>query len=71
MTEDFESLFVAFDTDGIDGNTSAAGACANHDTVEVIQIDRQKDRQTDKPSVTESTATLLLREHTQITTQSR
>jgi len=34
MSEDFESLFVAFDTDGIDGNTSAAGACANHDTVQ-------------------------------------
>lgn len=34
MTEEFECIFLSFDTDGIDGNSVAAGAWVNADTVE-------------------------------------
>ena len=38
MTEEFECVFLAFDTDGIDGNTTAAGAWVNHEVIEVIGL---------------------------------
>jgi len=34
LTEEFECVFLAFDTDGIDGSTTAAGAWVNADLIE-------------------------------------